>query len=139
MKSLSARAEVSPWGQTEVQLSGQTEADGLKSLMVRFRTQPPEHIGGLKLVQMRDSLNRIARTPDGKERAYDGPLGDMVILDFEGGASVTVHPCYMELKVLFYIAVYNLPESIPDVETVHYFQHDLLKRMGEDLQEFCTT
>jgi phosphomannomutase len=97
--------------QLNIQMPGEKGMEEMKALMAKFRTSPPKSIGGLKLVQMRDYLNRKITNSGGKSRKLDGPKGDLVMLDLEGGNSVAVRPSGTEPKVKFYMFAYDPPHT----------------------------
>ena len=128
-------------GQINVQMPGEKGMDEMLALMAKFRAAPPQSLGGLALVQMRDYQNSVMLTPDGKKQplardfASEYP-GDMVILDLAGGNYLAARPSGTEPKVKFYLFAYDTPEKSADLEMVKKQQAVRLKKMGEDLRKF---
>ncbi|MCC6125419.1 MAG: phospho-sugar mutase [Pirellulales bacterium] len=127
--------------QINVQMPGEKGMEDMLALMAKFRSAPPQSLGGLKLVRMRDYLNSVMRTSDGKKQPLEGDLacpyaGDMVILDLEGGNYVAVRPSGTEPKVKFYLFAFDTPEKSVDLEAVKQLQAERMKKLGEDLRKF---
>jgi len=65
---------------------------------------------------------------------FEGPPGDMVVLDIEGeGNSVAVRPSGTEPKVKFYLFAYRPPELLADLEEAKAELAARLKRIGQEL------
>jgi phosphoglucomutase/phosphomannomutase len=128
-------------GQINVQMPGEKGMDDMLALMAKFRAAPPQSIGGLKLLRMRDYQNGKILASDGKTRPLEGDLaakypGDMVMLDLEGGNYVAVRPSGTEPKVKFYVFAFDPPETSANLDTVKKIQAERLKKMGEDLRKY---
>jgi phosphoglucomutase/phosphomannomutase len=128
-------------GQINVQMPGEKGMDDMKALMAKFRSAPPQNLGGLELEQMRDYQNGIVLTSDGEKLPLAGELaskyaGDMVILDLEGGNYVAVRPSGTEPKVKFYAFAYDAPENSVDLTSTKRLQESRIKMMGDDLRKF---
>jgi phosphoglucomutase/phosphomannomutase len=128
-------------GQINVQMPGEKGMDDMQALMAKFRATPPQSLGGLPLVRMRDYQNSVILTPGGKTQPLEGDLacqypGDMVILDLEGGNYVAARPSGTEPKVKFYVFAYDTPEKSADLDSVKKLQAERLKKMGEDLRKY---
>ena len=122
--------------QLNVQMPGEKGMDDMKALMAKFRNSPPKSIAGLKLVQMRDYLTRQIFTPDGNSKPLDGPKGDLVMLDLDGGNYVAVRPSGTEPKVKFYMFAYDTPEASADLELTKSAQVKRMKAMEADLKAY---
>jgi phosphomannomutase len=128
-------------GQINVQMAGGKGMDDMLALMAKFRAAPPQKVGGLALVRMRDYEKGVMRTRDGNTQPLEGDLacqypGDMVILDLDGGNYVSVRPSGTEPKVKFYMFAFDPPDKSADLEAVKRSQSERLKKMGEDLRAF---
>jgi phosphomannomutase len=128
-------------GQINVQMPGEKGMDDMQALMAKFRAAPPQSLGGLALVRMRDYQNGVILTPDGKKQPLTGELasqypGDMVILDLEGGSYVAARPSGTEPKVKFYLFAYGSPEKSFDIEAVKNLQAERMKKMGQELRKY---
>jgi phosphoglucomutase/phosphomannomutase len=88
----------------------------MRKLMAGFRESPPQIIGGLKVRQTRDYLQRVVLNSAGRS-PLDGPKGDMVIFDLAAeGNYVAVRPSGTEPKVKFYLFAYEPPELLADLD-----------------------
>ncbi|MBN2579421.1 MAG: phospho-sugar mutase [Pirellulales bacterium] len=144
-------------GQINVQMPGEKGLEDMNALMARFRSQPPQRLGGLKLLHLRDYLNRVTFTPGncpdfsegkmglspspphrGSERQpLDGPKGDLVFLDLEGGNAVAVRPSGTEPKIKFYLFACDSPEASADLPAVKAAQAERLRAIRADLHTFA--
>jgi phosphomannomutase len=122
--------------QLNVQMPGEKGMEDMAALMAKFRSTPPKNIAGFNLVQMRDYLARKIVSPNGDIKPLDGPKGDMVILDLEGGNYVAVRPSGTEPKVKFYMFAFNPPNDIADLAADKSAQAKRLKAMEADLKAF---
>jgi phosphoglucomutase/phosphomannomutase len=108
------------------------------ALMGQIRTTPPEKLAGLKVVRVRDYLNLTQLSAGGKSEPFEGPRGDMVMLDLEKeGTYVAVRPSGTEPKVKFYLFTYEPAEMLANLEDTKTELGDLLTRLGKDLTTFA--
>ncbi|MGD0383357.1 MAG: phospho-sugar mutase [Thermoguttaceae bacterium] len=122
--------------QLNVQMPGEKGMEDMAALMAKFHSAPPKSLAGLALIQTRDYLVRKIITPDGASKRLDGPKGDLVILDLEGGNYVAVRPSGTEPKVKFYMFAYNPPEASTNLDSIKSAQAKRLKTMEADLKAF---
>jgi phosphoglucomutase/phosphomannomutase len=121
-------------------MPGEKGLDQMKALMARFRSDPPEVIGGLKVARLRDYLGGTVIEIGGTLHPLDGPTGDMVIFDLEPeGNYVAVRPSGTEAKVKFYSFAFDRPEDSADLEATKANQAHRLDAMEKDLQAFSGT
>jgi phosphoglucomutase/phosphomannomutase len=127
-------------GQINVQMPGEKGMDDMRALMAKLRATPPESLGGLKVVRMRDYLNNVQKKADGETSSLESPIGDMVILDFDAeGNYIAVRPSGTEPKVKIYLFACDAPNATADVESTRAAQVERLKRIGEDFRAFSGT
>ncbi len=127
-------------GQINVQMPGEQGMDAMKSLMAKFRSQPPLELGGLKLVRVRDYLTDTLTVAGGKPVPLGGPKGDLVILDLAPeGNYVAVRPSGTEPKVKFYMFAYDPPAALADLPSIKAAQAVRIKALGADLRKFSGT
>ncbi len=87
---------------------------------------------------MRDYLSLTQMAPRGKPEKFDGPKGDMVMLDLAAaGNYVAVRPSGTEPKVKFYMFTYEPAEQIANLDDTKSECAARLKRMAEDLSKFA--
>jgi len=132
--------------QLNVRMPGEKGMDDMQALMAGLRASPPERLGGLKVVGVRDYLNSTEKTPGGtpeqpwSSKPLDAPKGDLVMLDLETrGNYVAVRPSGTEPKVKIYLFAYDAPEGIADLESTKAAQAERLKTIGADFQSFSGT
>ena len=104
--------------QISVTMPGSEGMSRMVALMGQVRTTPPEKLAGLKVVRVRDYLNLTQLSAGGKSEPFEGPRGDMVMLDLETeGTYVAVRPSGTEPKVKFYMFTYEAPEMLADLQS----------------------
>ncbi len=118
-----------------IKMPGEQGMEDMKALMARFRSNPPQAVGGLKVAQTRDYLSGTVTRPGGEPAPLDGPAGDMIIFDLEAeGNYVAVRPSGTEPKVKFYMFAYTPPEqTAADLEATKAALAERLKAMEADL------
>ena len=122
--------------QVNVQMPGEKGMDDMKVRMARVRATPPDALGGLKVVRVRDYLNDTVRAPGGDARPLNGPGGDMVMLDLEApGNHVAVRPSGTEPKVKIYLFACDPPSLGMNLDAVKATQ---LERMQATAADFRT-
>lgn len=118
-------------------------SDGMKrttALMAKFRSDPPETIGGLKVTRVRDYDSLTAFAPGSAAEPFEGPKGNVVVLDLEEeGNYVAVRPSGTEPKVKFYMFTYRPAEQLHDLDAVGDDMKQRLASFETDLQAFADT
>jgi len=116
-------------------MPGEKGMDDMKALMAGFRSSPPQRIGDMKVLVVRDYLNSTIATPGGKPQPLDGPVGDLIFFDLEpAGNHVAVRPSGTEPKVKFYMFAYDTPEASQDLAATKAAQAARLKAMEAALR-----
>jgi phosphomannomutase len=123
-------------GQINVKMPGEKGLEDMNALMAKFRSEPPPSLGGLKLVKMRDYLKRVSVVPGNPPKRLDGPKGDLVFLDLEGGNAVAVRPSGTEPKIKIYLFAVDTREASQDLSAVKAAQADRLEAISADLHTF---
>ena len=83
---------------------GKTGAEEIKSMMERFRNNPPTDLGGSKVVLWKDYLTLEQRDANGVVTKLDMPDTSNVLQWFcEDGTKVSVRPSGTEPKIKFYL------------------------------------
>jgi phosphoglucomutase/phosphomannomutase len=134
-------------GQLSLQMPGEKGMDEMQALMARVRSTPPEKLGGLAVVRVRDYLagTQKRRTRPGAVSAPEltcsplaGPTGDLVILDLETeGNYVAVRPSGTEPKIKIYTFAHDRPAPAAEVESTKTAQADRLKSFALDFRRFA--
>ena len=110
----------------------------MKSLMKKFRTDPPQEVGGMAVAQIRDYLAGEILLADGSRQPMDAPRGDMVIIDLaKKGNYVAVRPSGTEPKVKFYTFAFEPAEQIALLDTTAEECNQLIDEMAADLAAFA--
>ncbi len=123
--------------QISVMLPGSEGMVQMAELMKRFRQNPPRELAGFKVVRVRDYLSLTEHAPGQKPTPFDGPHGDMVMLDTaQEGTYVAVRPSGTEPKVKFYMFTYEPAEQLHNLETTKAELGERLASLGRDLTAF---
>lgn len=85
---------------------GKSGADEIKQMMTDFRNNPPQELGGSKVVVWKDYQTLERLEADGSKSKLDMPTTSNVLQWFcEDGTKVSVRPSGTEPKIKFYIEV----------------------------------
>lgn len=85
---------------------GKSGADEIKQMMTDFRSNPPQELGGSKVVVWKDYQTLEQLEADGSKSKLDMPTTSNVLQWFcEDGTKVSVRPSGTEPKIKFYIEV----------------------------------
>lgn len=85
---------------------GKSGADEIKQMMTDFRNNPPQELGGSKVVVWKDYQTLEQLEADGSKSKLDMPTMSNVLQWFcEDGTKVSVRPSGTEPKIKFYIEV----------------------------------
>jgi phosphoglucomutase/phosphomannomutase len=121
-----------------LKMEGSEGMERMQALMSRFRTNPPDSLAGLPVACARDYLHGRATSPGGQSEPFEGPQGDLVMLDLaETGNYVAVRPSGTEPKVKFYMFTYVAPEMLADLEMSKQEMAQRLTSLEEDLKDFA--
>lgn len=123
--------------QISVTMPGSEGMARMAALMRSFREQPPTALAGLAVTRVRDYLSRTERFADGLRRPFDGPAGDMVMLDLAvEGTYLAVRPSGTEPKVKYYLFTFEPAEMLADLESTRVALNARLEALAEDLTRF---
>ncbi len=126
--------------QVSVTMPGSEGMAQIESLMQRLRQNPPQELAGLKVKRVRDYLALRELTPGQPPRDFQGPKGDMVMIDLAAeGTYVAVRPSGTEPKVKFYMFAYEPAEQIHDLAAVKGQLSARLDSLAQDLATFSRT
>ena len=85
---------------------GKSGADEIKQMMTDFRNNPPQELGGSKVVLVKDYLTLEQRDAEGNVSKIDMPATSNVLQWFcEDNTKVSVRPSGTEPKIKFYLEV----------------------------------
>lgn len=110
----------------------------MTALMAGFRESPPQSLAGIPVAAVRDYLHGTTTAPESAPQPFDGPTGDLVILDLaESGNYVAVRPSGTEPKVKFYMFTYVPAELLSDLESTKQEMAQRLGRFEADLKAYA--
>ena len=119
-------------------MEGSAGMEQMKTLMQRFRQQPPAELAGLKVAGVRDYLNGTIMRPDGTTEPLEGPTGNMVFVDLaDPGNGIAVRPSGTEPKVKFYMFAYVRPDPSAELELDKARIAEWLDQLKSDLVKFA--
>lgn len=85
---------------------GKSGADEIKQMMTDFRNNPPQELGGSKVILWKDYQTLEQTAADGTKTKLDMPTTSNVLQWFcEDGTKVSVRPSGTEPKIKFYIEI----------------------------------
>jgi phosphoglucomutase len=85
---------------------GQQGEQEIKSMMEKFRNNPPEEIIGSKVTRILDYKSLIEQDQTtGEKKSLNFPVSDVLQFYLEDGSKVSVRPSGTEPKIKFYMAV----------------------------------
>ena len=117
-------------------MEGSAGMEAMQTLMTALREKPPETLGGMAVRCVRDYRNSHSLI-SGERHPLDGPVGDLVILDFSStGNYVAVRPSGTEPKVKFYLFGYVPAEQLNDLEATKEEVAGQLQAVADDLAAF---
>lgn len=100
--------------------------DKMTSMMITFRENPPDNLGGLAITEKMDCLQGLRFAPDGTEIGPTNlPPSNVLSYYLEGGGRATIRPSGTEPKVKFYCEVVR---EVPDPSEL-----DRVKKEAEEL------
>lgn len=92
-----------------LQMEGSQGMENMKKLMDRLRSSPPQSIGGLPVLAVRDYANLTRKIPQGKTETIDAPKSNMLMLELgnsdhtPSSNAIAVRPSGTEPKIKFYL------------------------------------
>lgn len=109
----------------------------MKSLMERFRTDPPASLGGIKVSAVRDYEKGEQRSANGAVSKLDAPKADLIFFDLEKkGNYIAARPSGTEPKVKFYLFGFRPAEDLNSLEDAERDLAAQVKAISADLQKF---
>ncbi len=127
-------------GLINIYMEGSAGMELMNALMERFRTDPPEQIGGMQVSLTRDYKNQRIVTAGGETEPLKGPVGPLVVLETaEAGNYVAVRPSGTEPKVKFYMFTFVPPEQLSDLSRAKEAMAQRLAKLEADLQAFAAS
>lgn len=123
--------------QISVTMPGSQGMQQMATLMARFRLDPPRELAGLRVARVRDYLQLLEFQPGQTPQPFEGPVGDMVMLDLDAeGTYVAVRPSGTEPKVKYYMFSYEPAEQLANLEDTKVEHKGRLIAIAGDLTAF---
>jgi len=114
---------------------GKTGAEEIKSMMVKFRENPPATLGGSKVSVLKDyELGQETDLASGKITKLDYPTSDVLQFITEDGSIVSARPSGTEPKIKFYCSVNAPLANRADFAHVDASLNDKISAIMTDLQ-----
>ena len=124
--------------QVSVTMPGSEGMKNMAALMLKLRTSPPASLAGMKVTRVRDYQGLSEWVAGGLHRAFDGPKGEMVMIDLaKEGTYVAVRPSGTEPKVKFYMFAYEPAEQLHNLDDTKAELKARLDDLAKDLTAFA--
>lgn len=108
----------------------------IKSIMHRFRNEPPTHILDSKIIEIKDYKEGISKDlRSGMETAIDLPKSDVLQFFTEDGTKISVRPSGTEPKIKFYFGIREKLSDIADYETIDAELNERLSKLSQLFSE----
>ncbi len=118
---------------TKKGISGSEE---IKNMMLKFRNEPPTHILGSKVVEIKDyKLGTCKDIVSGVETSIKLPKSDVLQFITEDGTKISVRPSGTEPKIKFYFGIKGELNDIADFNTVNDELNNRLSELGKLFSE----
>lgn len=106
----------------------------IKRMMEKFRSQPPDQIGGQKVVRALDYKTNIEKNlVDGSTSSIALPKSDVIQFYTEDGSKISVRPSGTEPKIKFYISLFTKLNSTTDFNKVNEGLDSRIKAIEAEL------
>lgn len=104
----------------------------IKSIMHRFRNEPPTHILDSEIVEIKDYKEGISKNlRSGLETVIDLPKSDVLQFFTEDGTKISVRPSGTEPKIKFYFGIREKLSDIADYETIDAELNERLSKLSQ--------
>lgn len=108
----------------------------IKSIMHRFRNEPPTHILDSKIIEIKDYKKGISKDlRSGLETVIDLPKSDVLQFFTEDGTKISVRPSGTEPKIKFYFGIREKLSDIADYETIDAELNERLSKLSQLFSE----
>ncbi len=114
---------------------GQRGAEEIQEMMAALRANPPQHIAGLRVVEIRDY--QTGKIQDLRtNRTSDTGVESSNVLQFltEDGSKISARPSGTEPKIKFYFSVKQPLKSVVDYDLANRLGHEKIKAIIADMQ-----
>jgi len=106
----------------------------IKNMMAKFRSQPPDQLGGQKVVRALDYKTSIEKNlVDNSTSSIALPKSDVIQFYTEDGSKISVRPSGTEPKIKFYISLFTKLDSKGDFNQVNEVLDSRIKAIEAEL------
>jgi phosphoglucomutase/phosphomannomutase len=138
--------------QVAVTLPGASGMERMREIMAGLRAAPPQSLGGLDVVRIRDYANLTTSAPGEAALPFAGAKGDLVMFDLAGlpdagsgspghfpalGNCVAARPSGTEPKIKFYLFAAGAPCPIAEREGMKRLLAERLDLLEQDLRRLA--
>ncbi len=88
-----------------VTLKGIEGMQKIKDMMNNYRQNPPQHLGGVPVIETRDYLNQSFVSSNGTTGKLELPASNVMQFILEDGSTITARPSGTEPKIKFYFSM----------------------------------
>lgn len=121
-----------------IQMEGSDGMKRMKSLMAKFRSDPPKSLGGLDVIGVRDYSVGKRLLPGGGTEDIEGPTGNVLVFETSiDGNYVAARPSGTEPKVKFYMFTYLAADKLSHLAEDKKAMSDRLDGYASDMQAFA--
>lgn len=113
---------------------GKSGAEEIQKMMSDFRSTPPTHLGGSKIIMIKDYLSSESRDLRYKTKTkIDQPASNVLQFFTEDGSKVSVRPSGTEPKIKFYFGQKGKLDKIEDYDKVNNELQQKIDSIVEEL------
>ena len=118
---------------TKKGISGTEE---IKNMMHKFRNEPPTHILGSKIIEVKDYKSSICKNIlTGEEKTINLPKSDVLQFFTEDGTKISVRPSGTEPKIKFYFGIKAKLNDIAEFNAVNDKLNSKINELGKLFSE----
>ncbi|MEO1653075.1 MAG: phospho-sugar mutase, partial [Bacteroidota bacterium] len=119
---------------TSLKKEGKAGAEEIKSMMENFRSNPPESLGGSKVVMVKDYQIGISKDLiSGEESNIDLSRSNVLQFFTEDGSKISARPSGTEPKIKFYFSVKTDLNSAEEFDATKEKLEARIEAIGKDL------
>ncbi|MFC6224666.1 phospho-sugar mutase [Hymenobacter artigasi] len=114
---------------------GQRGAEEIQEMMASLRANPPAHIAGLKVVEIRDyKTGKIHDLATGLSTETGVESSNVLQFLTEDGSKISARPSGTEPKIKFYFSVKQPLKSVVDYDLANRLGHEKIKAIIADMK-----
>ena len=114
---------------------GQRGAEEIQEMMAALRANPPQHIAGLKVVEIRDyKTGKIHDLATGLTSETGTESSNVLQFLTEDGSKISARPSGTEPKIKFYFSVKQPLKSVVDFDLAQRRGHEKIKAIIADMK-----